>query len=111
MSELKVIHYMSGDSAVEDSKNTVVFRGEDAKIRAEQYAQFMRNPCLRKLKIGEPFFVLRGQDPTGAGHVRDWAARARLLGTPEAKLAGAYVVANNMEEWYRLMLVKKAFPD
>ena len=57
------------------------------------------NPCLLKLKEGEPYFVLRGQDRIAAKAVRLWAEAAKAVGAPEEKWAGAMDVALQFDQW------------
>jgi len=58
-----------------------------------------QDSCLAKLKPGEPFFVLRAQDVTSAGHVREWALQAHKLGVPVEKVREAIDTAIEMEAW------------
>lgn len=44
---------------------------------------------LKKLKPGEPFFVLRGQDKLAVAAVRHWANAAEAAGVPQAKVDNA----------------------
>ena len=44
---------------------------------------------LQKLKPGEPFFVLRGQDTLAMATVRFWANEAEKAGIPQAKVDNA----------------------
>ena len=67
--------------------------------------------CLAKAQaLGEPFFVLRAQDDTSSGFVRDWAETFRSnhirLGTSGHALAAAITkynqaleVADAMDAW------------
>lgn len=57
------------------------------------------DPCLEKLKHGEPFFVLRAQDKLAARVVEIWAVLADFLGSPEAKVQEAKETAVAMELW------------
>lgn len=51
-------------------------------------------PVLEKIKPGEPFFVLRGQDMTSGDTVRDWIGRNRLrLGNDHPKIIEAGIIA------------------
>lgn len=58
--------------------------------------------CLDKLRLGEPFFVLRAQDATAPITVRRWAHEAQRRGTPQSKVDEALANADAMEEWARL---------
>ena len=58
-----------------------------------------RYDCLAKLKPGEPYFVLRGQDKLSADLVDRWADEASAGGTPEPKVVDALETANRMREW------------
>lgn len=55
--------------------------------------------CLTKLKPGEPFFVLRGQDELASALVRTWAWRARMYGLPTDRFDEAMATADAMEAW------------
>lgn len=59
----------------------------------------IEDACLEKLKLGEPFFVLRAQDKTAPGVVRMWAAHAEANNCPPAKVEEARKRANEMEAW------------
>ncbi len=52
--------------------------------------------CLAKLKPGEPFFVLRGQDALAPIFVRGWAEMARQNGLSAEKFAEAMKRADAM---------------
>jgi hypothetical protein len=54
---------------------------------------------LSRLKEGEPYFVLRGQDITAEGLVIQWSNRARKNGCPDAKCDQALDIAKHMAEW------------
>lgn len=66
----------------------------------------MNNPCLAKLKPGEPFFVLRGQDLLAPDLVKDWVGKAAVHGASDAKLQMAWADAHAMEQW-----PNRKFPD
>lgn len=55
--------------------------------------------CLAKLKPGEPYFVLRGQDTLAPDLVREWASFAAADGCPQEKLDDANRIADAMEAW------------
>ena len=71
------------------------------------------DPCLAKVKEGEPIFVLRAQDATASDYVRDWArdlgisvaANSNIATDSErfqrtkAKIAEANDLADRMEAW------------
>ncbi|MFC5358022.1 hypothetical protein, partial [Azospirillum himalayense] len=57
------------------------------------------NPCLEKLKDGEPFFVLLGRDEDAAGAVRYWADSRALRRGPSAKTAEARKLADQMDAY------------
>jgi hypothetical protein len=60
---------------------------------------YQSNSCLRNLKPGEPFFVLRGQDIYSATVVRRWAELARDGGVDTVKYLDAVRVASAMDQW------------
>ena len=62
--------------------------------------------CLRKVKPGEPFFVLRGQDRLAPALVRAWASLARETGCSEEKCFEAEQLAQRMERFS-----DRKFPD
>ena len=47
----------------------------------------------------EPVFLLRAQDITAPGAVRDWIRRARAAGAPEAKLAKSQEHLDALVQW------------
>ena len=55
--------------------------------------------ALRKLKPGEPFFVVRGQDSLAADTVEWWAIHAKMTGVHIDKVNSAYRIAEDMREW------------
>lgn len=59
----------------------------------------LKDACLDKIKVGEPFFVLRGQDVIASWAVRQWANQAQANGTPQGKIDEAMACAVRMEEW------------
>lgn len=54
--------------------------------------------CLQKLKPGEPFFVLRGQDVSSPQVVLDWVAK-NFENVPDDKLLEAFVCALKMKHY------------
>lgn len=54
---------------------------------------------LAKLKPGEPFFVLRGQDKLAVAAVRQWANDAEKAGIPQAKVENARKCAWAMQDY------------
>lgn len=52
---------------------------------------------LEKIKPGEPFFVLRGQDKLAVAAVRQWANAAEAAGVPKAKVDNARACAWAMQ--------------
>jgi len=68
--------------------------------------------CLRKLRDGEPYFVLRAQDRCAPATVRDWVHRAKGAGSlPQEKAEQAMTVAVSMETWQREHSTLAKFPD
>lgn len=59
----------------------------------------LKDACLEKLQLGEPFFVLRGRDLLASWTVRQWAHNAQQNGTPQSKVDEALACASAMEEW------------
>ena len=57
------------------------------------------DPCLDRLKHGEPFFVLRAQDTWASVLVWMWAMLAQQTGCGEKKIGNARMTARAMEEW------------
>lgn len=57
------------------------------------------DPCLQKLKPGEPFVVLRGQDMLAPDSLRKWVTDAKANGVPEAKVADMQATIDEMEKW------------
>lgn len=69
-------------------------------VSADAVMAVLRNPCVRKLETGEPFFVLRGQDITAAEFVSAWADENR--GTlDDDKFTEAHGIAGRMRAWPR----------
>ena len=54
---------------------------------------------LAKVADDEPIFVLRAKDRLASMAVREWAERAELSGSPEAKVQEALRCAEAMDEW------------
>lgn len=54
---------------------------------------------LATLLPGEPYFVLRAQDPLAAEHVEAWAIEAELNDYPADKVAEARAIAVAMQRW------------
>lgn len=48
---------------------------------------------LQKIKPGEPFFVLRGQDKLAVAAIRQWANSAEAAGVPKDKVDNARACA------------------
>ena len=76
----------------------------DAALSPAQPAQDRRilapwNPCLAKLKDGEPFFVLLGRDEQAAAATRHWATLRELERGPSDKTASAYRLADDMDRY------------
>lgn len=70
----------------------IEFASEEALLRV------LLNPCVRKLRSGEPFFVLRGQDASAPALVEEWISR----NTPTLetdKRDGALRIAEAMRTW------------
>lgn len=55
--------------------------------------------CLGKAKIDEPVFILRAQDRTAPGLVREWAARVQSHSGTTPKVIEAFALARRMEDW------------
>ena len=55
--------------------------------------------CLARAADDEPVFVLRAQDQAAANTVRDWAVRAKALGSPAEKVIQAFDDARAMDAW------------
>lgn len=56
-------------------------------------------PCYDKAALDEPLFVLRAQDMLAPEIIREWAYRAKALGTPDEKVEQARRDADAMEDW------------
>lgn len=56
-------------------------------------------PFLAAVQIGEPVFVLRGQDVLAPQLVRQWARLADSCNCPAQKVAEAQSKALRMEQW------------
>lgn len=56
--------------------------------------------CLQKAGDDEPIFVLRAKDPTAPYIVRNWVRINEGI-QPAVKLAGALLLADEMEAWHR----------
>jgi len=56
-------------------------------------------PCYDKAGQDEPLFVLRAQDTLAPEIIREWAYRAKALGTPDEKVEQARRDADAMEDW------------
>lgn len=61
----------------------------------------LKDSCLENVRPGEPFFVLKANDVTSPWIIRQWAARAQSIGTPQTKIDEALACAAAMEEWVR----------
>ncbi len=59
----------------------------------------LKDDCLDKIKPGEPFFILRGQDILAPDKVRDWAREASVNGCSHSKVREAFATADAMEKW------------
>lgn len=78
-----------------------------AKVTIEiEEDQFGNVAMLRKLKPGEPWFIVRGQDRLAAGTVRFWANQAESIGAPDSKVASARRCAHAIREY-----TPKKIPD
>lgn len=58
----------------------------------------LQDPCLSKIKPGEPFFVLRAQDVSAPTIVLEWAMRNREF-ISHAKYEEAIQCAFDMQKW------------
>lgn len=67
-----------------------------AKVTIEIEDCFGNAEVLRKLKSGEPFFILRGQDKLAPMVVRAWANEAEKVGVADSKVANARACAHAM---------------
>lgn len=95
------------EEGVEASQETfATFHGPKAQEAAAHYCHVMSNTCLAKLAVGEPFFILRGQDRLSFIVVRGWAMLAAQNGVPFAKVLEAEHKASAMDKW-----PKKKLPD
>jgi hypothetical protein len=74
----------------------VIYSGFTLNLAADHVALIV-DPCLCKLKPGEPIFVLRGQDTSTPTLVREWADKN--LQICQAKYTEAYYKAHLMETW------------
>ena len=54
---------------------------------------------LANTKPDEPVFILCGRDALAPSTIREWASQARARGTAPMKVAGALLIAENMERW------------
>lgn len=57
------------------------------------------DPCLAKLKPGEPFVCLRGQDDLAVATLVFWCELARGSGVPEAKVLDMEANIAEMRKW------------
>ncbi len=57
------------------------------------------DPCLAKLKHGEPFVCLRGQDMLAIEALLKWCEDATKAGVPTAKVADMMENIKAMEAW------------
>lgn len=89
-----------------DVELVATFHGVAAEQAAKHYCHVMSNTCIAKLVIGEPFFVVRGQDSLGPTVVRGWAFLAAQNRVPLEKILEANHKAGAMEDW-----PKKKLPD
>lgn len=55
--------------------------------------------CLDKLKPGEPFVVLRGQDILAPAALLKWCDEAVGVGVPTAKVAEMMDTIREMKQW------------
>lgn len=65
---------------------------------AEAILRLLSNPCVRKLRDREPFFLLRGQDATAADYVQEWAYENRST-LDGSKFLDALQVSQSMRDW------------
>lgn len=69
-------------------------------VSADAVMAVLRNPCVRKLETGEPFFVLRGQDRSAPYLVEEWVNRNGVHASAD-KVADALRIASAMHHWPR----------
>lgn len=81
-------------------------RGLVSHITARDRASSPSYSVLERVHPGEPIFVLRAQDITADGLVDQWVNRAAKRGCPEAKVAGARLIAEAFRLW-----PKRKLPD
>lgn len=62
-----------------------------------QLKHITSNPCIKSLKAGEPFFVLKATDQLSASVIRYWVKLAEAAGTPHEKTQQALELANQFE--------------
>lgn len=55
--------------------------------------------CLAKLKFGEPYVVLRGQDVLAIAALAKWCSDAERAAVPTAKVADMRETMAEMERW------------
>lgn len=65
---------------------------------AEAVLRLLNNPCVRKLRDGEPFFLLRGQDSTAPAIVEKWRAM-NFVNVAQDKYDEAGQIAQDMRVW------------
>lgn len=58
--------------------------------------------CFQKAEDDEPLFTLLARDPLAPDCVRMWADHASALRKDPERIAEAYRVADEMEEWRRV---------
>jgi hypothetical protein len=68
-------------------------------------------PCYDKAADEEPLFVLRAQDMLAPEMVREWAYRAKVMGTPIEKIDEARRCADQMEDWQISLAGKRKVAD
>lgn len=72
---------------------------EEFEVASEEAVlSVLRSACVRKLRRGEPFFVLRGQDESAADLVNSWINQNHSTLTTE-KYHGALRLRDRMRAW------------
>ena len=82
---------------------------QNQKLQEEitELKAILAHPCLRSLKPGEPFFVLKGQDITASEAVEHWILNnIRRLGKTNKKIISAQKKLFEMQQW-----LPRKYPD
>ena len=74
----------------EDTINMLVSRIKELEKEVVMYEEHLNSSCLKSLKVGEPFFVLKGTDQTAPSTLLFWVGKnIGRLGDSHPKIISA----------------------